>query len=175
MCNPKCEVWAWADILKRLEYIDSVINQIVRDGIVISTGILAVTGTIFIFLGQHTQKNLFLIIAIVCFIGAIISLLLIFNLSRQEHIRQWYFHLLKKYEQEGKGNPDILPQKDWCPDDASTKNWCFVKKIVVCNISSMAAKWGYCTLWITLFFLLMIIFSCLAIFAILLFSGTIQF
>lgn len=97
--------WTWKDSLQRLQYIDTIINQIVHSAILLNFNFFAAFGFL------QLQKEKFEIVisvrdasVIVAFFGLVINLFLAKSLARQEHIRKWYFSHLK--------NLPIMPPPD---------------------------------------------------------------
>lgn len=116
--SENCEVdpWTWKDTLARIQYIDTIIEQIVSGAILLNSCLLAAFGALNIVLhstGLHSEREIIVQLAIiaVCFGGIATNAILAKNLARQEYIRQWYFCIF----------PDnklpLMPPDEWLPKD----------------------------------------------------------
>lgn len=153
MSTPENPNWTWQDTVGRLQHIDVIIDQIVHDGIIICIGIFAIIGAFFIYLtsqNHHQYSILIVFVSIMCIIGAIVAFHLRQNLARQEYFRQWYFFLIKDYNQKGMNENKLLvvpsEKEGWIPENRRS----------ACLAGKKAA--GYCVLWMTVFLWIAIIF-----------------
>jgi len=120
-------VWSWKDTINRLQHIDKIINQIVRDGLIVCIGIFALFCLLLIFLStqvlhQYTKTLVFTaILVIICISGMVITLKIRENLARQEYYRQWYFHLIQVYNENlpVERKIPLVPSNndDWIPEN----------------------------------------------------------
>ena len=115
--------WTWKDTLDRIQYIDTIISQIVSGAVLFDTALLAVFGALyFVFYTQNLSDDGKMIVKlssiIVSFLGFFINLMLALNLSRQEYNRQWYFHIIPD-------NLPLEPHEKWleCDVTQSIKNY----------------------------------------------------
>ncbi|WP_292368551.1 hypothetical protein [Methanoregula sp. UBA64] len=146
MCPRPEDAWTWRDSIDRLQHIDGVISEIVRDGITILLGFLAAATVAIVTFSTNNfdhQYNIVVssIILLICFSGMIIAHDIVKNLSRQENQRQWIFREIKKYTEDTGISIPLTPGDDDSWIDEDRKEICLYGR----------GSTGYCVRWIYLF------------------------
>ncbi|TQD28356.1 hypothetical protein [Methanolobus vulcani] len=90
--------WTWRDTLDRIQYIDTIIAQIVKDTILLNTVFFAIYGSLFysycsLNSSSSSQNMLLLGMVIISMAMILLNGMSSFNLALQENARQWYFHI----------------------------------------------------------------------------------
>lgn len=117
--SENCEYnpWTWKDTLARIQYIDTIIEQIVSGAIILNAGLLSAFGALNIVLhsAELTPERVIIVqwaMTVVSIGGFTTNVILAKNLARQEYNRQWYFRIF----------PDklpLMPHKEWLKKDIS--------------------------------------------------------
>lgn len=160
--NSECFQWTWKNSLDRIQYIDTIIAQIVSGAVLFNSALLAVFGSLcYIFYTSGLPNESKMIVRkamlIVSLLVFSINLILALILSRQEYIRQWYFHIIPD-------NIPLTPHEKWLereitsdikdydmkPKPASIKQC--GSRINICRVG----KWwrGYCESWMIILIIL---------------------
>ena len=156
--------WTWKDTLERIQYIDTIINQVVTGAILLDTALFAAFGAlILVFYSPDSTIDSTIMIKRVLIImtigGLLINLALIKNLSRQEYVRRWYFSIFPD-------NLPLEPHEKWLKEDITTDYNMDLKlhKIEKCNTMIPYCKLGklrpgFCETWIIILTLIAVAFG----------------
>ena len=159
--------WTWKDTLERIQYIDTIINQIVSGAILLDTALFAAFGAlILVFYSEESTNESKIIIQQVLIImsigGLIINLALAKNLSRQEYIRSWYFSIFPN-------NLPLKPHEEWLKEDITEDYNIYPKPDIINKVNKrifickLGKTWpGFCESWIYILILIAFIFGYLA-------------
>lgn len=152
--------WTWRDTLDRIQHLDLVISETIREGILIVTGILAIVSSTFIYLSSHSEsqyKILFSIIVLICILGILVILVIIANLARQEYLRQWYNSLIDNFNLTNTNPIPLFPRcKKWSPRK---------RKLLSKIGNKIGGYFGFVCLWIIVFCFVIAIFLGISIIA----------
>jgi len=112
--NSQKDIWTWRDTLKRIQYVDNIIAQIVKDALTINTFLLTIFAALVAFKSFiGGQIIVFLVSAIVISsIGTILNYFMARSLARQEYYRQWYFALFP-------AKLPLNPPENWLPNECN--------------------------------------------------------
>jgi hypothetical protein len=105
------ECWTWKDTLSRIQYIDTIINHIVSNAILINTILFTLFAVLHYVLHNKEMINyseiaIRCVNTIICLLGFSINLFLAKILARQEYIRKWYFENFPK-------SIPLIPSSEW--------------------------------------------------------------
>lgn len=158
--------WTWKDTLKRIQHIDTIINQIVSGAILLDTALIAAFGALIVVLNyegltDESKRIIHYVLIVVCIGGFIINLVLAKSLSRQEYVSKWYFSIFPS-------NLPLEPHKQWfdrniCKNEYNMdkkQDMCIKKankKNLICRLGKMRP--GFCESWIAILILIAIAFG----------------
>lgn len=136
--NYKFEPWTWKETLWRLQYINKVMDGIVRGGILFNAGLLllflVLSSLLYskgMTLGQIRIFHTSLVVS--GLIGIVVNLFIFLSIARQQYMLKWYFALLPE------DKFPFEPNEKWIPENfrnIQTKR-ALVAKYVRMNFSKL--------------------------------------